>query len=329
MTKAQDINRFSIPLERRVATRVGLGDAGLSVLEFLCRRFDYQNPRQWVTHLEAQRIRVNQGPVDLHCRLSAGDTVEFRVPQAPEPPVNRDFSIVFENDDLLAVDKPANLPCHPAGPYFRHTLWGLLKERGLDRPLFAHRIDRETSGIVLVAKHISAIRHLRGEFEAMRVHKRYLTLVEGRFPRQMIRADGVLYPDPDSPVRKKRRFALGTRHGISARDVQYCRTVFKRIGVHGDLSLVEALPATGRAHQIRASLQTLGFPVVGDKLYGRDDGLFLRFIGDRLTAQDRKMLRIGRHALHAAEIRLRIAPRSRLLCFCSPLPPDLAGLLAG
>lgn len=316
-------------MQRKAKIRVGVREAGQTLLNLLCRRFDYLDKAAWLGYIAEGRLIVNQMPAEADTRLSIGDNIEFRFPPMSEPPINRDFSVIYDSRDLLVVDKPANLPCHPAGRYFNHTLWALLKEElGLDRPIFIHRIDRETSGIVLVAKNREAARRYRQAFDRGDVHKRYFAVVEGHFPDESIRAEGILYKDPISDIRKKRRFSQGHRCASGPVGSQACCTIFRKKSVHAGLSLVEALPRTGRAHQIRASLKNLEFPVVGDKLYGVDDTLFLRFIRDELTPQDRRRLRIDRQALHACEIRIRRAGDGRMLYLSSPLPPDIAGLLS-
>jgi 23S rRNA pseudouridine955/2504/2580 synthase/23S rRNA pseudouridine1911/1915/1917 synthase len=139
-------------------------------------------------------------------------------------------------------------------------------------------------------------------------------------------ARGHLFPDLRSPVRKKRRFcAEGTRP--PDRDGEFCETLFRGIRHRDGLSLVEATPITGRLHQIRATLLGLGYPVVGDKIYGPDDTLFIRFIEDRLTASDRTRLRLPRQALHAAGLAIRPPATMVSLVFDAPLPEDMASMI--
>ncbi len=329
MTKAQVLIEARRALARRAVIRTGPGDAGERLIDLLCRRFSYLGRGAWERHIAEGRLRVNGAPASGDRRLAAGDGVEFHMPPMEEPPVDRGYAVVYDDRRLIAVDKPGNLPCHPAGRYFRHTLWALLLERGVPQPIFIHRIDRETSGLVLVAKDRRTARRLGQEFAAGRVFKRYLAVVEGRFPEKALRAAGILHPDLSSTVRKKRRFSVPADPGCLPPGAESCRTDFSREAVAGGLSLVEALPRTGRAHQIRATLCSLGFPVVGDKLYGVDDTLFLRFLEGCLTSEDRRRLRIDRQALHASELRVPGAADGRTLRLLSPLPADMAALLAG
>jgi 23S rRNA pseudouridine955/2504/2580 synthase/23S rRNA pseudouridine1911/1915/1917 synthase len=248
------------------------------------------------------------------------------MPEGVEPPVATDFRIVYEDHDLLVVDKPASLPCHPGGRYFRHTLWSLLRERsGLASPLFVNRLDRETSGLVVVARHQEAARHCGRQWLAHRVEKRYLVMVEGMFLLPEMEASGSLAPDPGSAIRKKVRFFPGS--AASPANSRHCCTQLRRLASGNGLTLLEALPVTGRCHQIRATLCSLGFPVVGDKIYGVDERLFLRFLEDRLSAEDRLRLRLPRQALHGAGLSFQHPADNRLLHFVSPLPREMLDLL--
>jgi len=311
-----------------VQITVATGEEGQSLLGLLARRFSYLGRAQWHRHIRQKRILLNRRPTVAHARLACGDLLEFHPPLSPEPPVRQDYRILYEDEQILAVDKPANLPCHPAGRYFQNTLWHFLKvEHHLAQPIFIHRIDRETSGIVLVAKTATAAAACRRQFDDGKVEKCYLSVVEGKFPSDTIEASGYLFRDASSPVRKKQCFSTDRPFGWPATSVRWSHTTFSCRSVHDDLSLVEARPRTGRCHQIRATLLTLGFPIAGDKLYGVDERFFLRFIQNGLTSRDRCRLRLNRQALHAAEMQIRHPSENRILHLTAPLPSDLSGLL--
>ena len=266
--------------------------------------------------------------------LVAGDDVEFIAPDIPEPPVSFEVRVVFEDYDVMVVDKPANLPSHPAGRYFNHTLWAYLKTHAcLESPLLINRLDRETSGLVLVAKHTHAEARCRAQFAQRRVVKRYVALVEGAFP-EMARSSGWLIPDPESGVHKRRRFvpaAPGSDSGTPPPDAitsaEWADTGFRCLGFREGVSEVEAMLYTGRLHQIRATLASLGFPIVGDKVYGVDPMMFVRFCTDSLSDEDRRRLRLPRQALHAMELEFTHPSTGKPLMFHSSLPADMAGLV--
>ena len=314
-------------MKRRAVLHIGPNEAGTSVLDLLSGRFTYHRPEQWEALIAGAQIHLNRRPAGPRESLKLGDRLEYVGADLPEPSVDRDYSILFEDHHLLVVDKPANLPCHPAGRYFNHTLWALLKAGG-HYPCLApvHRLDRETSGIVVLAKTPVALKACQQQFREHQPHKLYLALVEGRFPRRSVTAAGFLAPDPGSAIRKKRRFYPMLSVTTPPVGACSCTTFLRRLTVCGDLSLVAVRPQTGRTHQIRATLLRLGYLLVGDKIYGLDETLFLRFIDDRLSAADRLCLRLPRQALHAARLGLKHPCTGQPLVFKAPLPADMRRL---
>jgi RluA family pseudouridine synthase len=313
---------------RRTVVRITPADAGRLLIDFVSGRFTYRSREEWQQELAAGRFLRNDEHATPQTRLAAGDRLIYLLPELAEPPAVLSFTVLYEDDDLLVADKPAGLPCHPAGRYFRHTLWALLREQhGLAGFSLINRLDRETSGLVLVAKHKKAARLCCQQFARRLVRKRYLVLVEGEFPAEQLAAVGWLAADPAGSIRKKVRFYSSTATETAPARAAECRTSFRRLRTHNGISLLEAIPATGRCHQIRATLCSLGFPLVGDKLYGVDDRLFLRFRQDSLTAADWQRLRINRQALHAAALCLRHPADNRNLAFSSPMPAAMRGLL--
>jgi len=310
--------------DNRRAITVQRADSGVTLIGLLDRRFTYQSLDQWEGHIASGRITVNGEPYPADRALQEGDEVRF-VPEArPEPDVRFDYRVIMSDDDFLFVDKPPDLPCHPGGIYLHHTLWALL-ERDWGTVHLVNRLDRETSGLVIVARNPAAAAFAAREMAERRVEKSYLVLVRGDFPERLD-AVGRLEPHPDSPVRKQLRFvpaedAGATREQAPARGIgrerapgrardrnpasEVCRTEFWLLRRCADgLSLVGARLHTGKTHQIRATLRSLGFPVVGDKIYGEDPAIFTRFIAGELTDADRRLLRMEHQALHCAELRL-------------------------
>ncbi|MBI5557666.1 MAG: RluA family pseudouridine synthase [Deltaproteobacteria bacterium] len=316
-------------MERKTSVCINPEEAGQRLLDFITSRFTYRNREEWQQELAGGRFVLNgETSATATTVLAAGDRLVYLLPELTEPPVALGFSVLYEDDDLLVVDKPANLPCHPGGRFFRHTLWALLREQqGLTGFSLINRLDRETSGIVLATKHKSAARHCYQQFAQRLVYKRYLALVEGEFPAESLQADGCLAADPNSVIRKKVRFYPGQAAEAVPAEAEKCSTRFLRLHAGCGISLLEAIPVTGRCHQIRATLCSLGFPVVGDKLYGVDEQFFLRFQQGRLTAGDWQRLRLDRQGLHAAGLRIRHPASGREMEFFSPLPAAMQSLL--
>ncbi len=285
---------------RRVETVVEPVSSGVRLDVYLSERFTYQSRTGWQEFVRSGRISVNGRPARPSRRLNAGDLIRFDTAGIAEPDVDASYRILLDSDSFLAADKPAPLPTHPGGCYFRNTLLSLLEERfGTLFPV--NRLDRETSGISIFAKTPEAAAALSRLFISRSVEKRYVAMVRGVFSEPVL-CRGFLSSDPNSPVRKKRRFTPK-----NPGDGEFCETAFEPIRDDGAFSLVLCRPKTGRLHQIRATLQSIGFPLVGDKLYGPDDTLFLRFLDDALTEEDRAALILPRQALHAS-----------LLAFFSP-----------
>lgn len=314
-----------VDTKRRASIVIATFEAGKPLIDFLSSRFRYHDRNQWLEHIDQNRLMINGFPAAADSVLQAGDFLEYCFQSIPEPTVDPDFSIIFEDRHILVINKPPCLPCHPAGRYFYHTLWSLLRKAGICSHMeLINRIDRETSGLVLIAKTSEAAHVCRHQFEKRRVFKRYLALVHGRFTEKRIMARGWIAPDSASRIRKKQRFYPLAR--TPALNAKACTTLICKKNSGDRVSLVQAVARTGRNHQIRATLLALGYPVVGDKLYGLDEEIFIRFIENRLDHADMAKLMISHQALHAAELQL-LHPESQLpVRFLAPMPAEMKKL---
>jgi 23S rRNA pseudouridine1911/1915/1917 synthase len=253
--------------------------------------------------------------------LAAGELIRLFRPLPVEPEVPREYSVLYEDEWLLAVDKPAGLPVHPTARYFRNTLTALLKERyGDQRPVLTHRLDSETSGVVLTAKTKAVESAVKKMFAARQVGKVYQAVVGGTPQPRSGRIDIPLGPDESSPVRVK---MAGRADGLPAL-TEY--TVEKEFPSRR-ISLVRCFPRTGRQHQIRAHLAHIGHPVVGDKMYGPDRNLFLEYVENGPTPEVIERAGFPRQALHATSLRLTHPVRGEEWEITSPLPPDIRSLV--
>src|SRR2546422_1712934 len=223
------------------------------------------------------------------------------------PVKTADPQVVFEDDDLLVVDKPGNLACHSSD---RATLAGWLRERGISTPRLINRLDRETSGLVLVAKNERAAKILGKQVLRREIEKEYVAICWGEFSHEAGTIDQPIAVRAGGPVFTKRVVDPAGKPSVTGFVVERRLTGF---------TVVRLRPRTGRAHQLRVHMAWLGHPIVGDKIYGPDEALYLRFIEEGVTAAMLETLLLPRHALHAERVAFR-HPRSQQPCaFSAPL----------
>ncbi len=224
-----------------------------------------------------------------------------------------------ENDRWLVLSKPAMVVCHPSkrGPW--SSLIGACREYlGLDRLHMPFRLDRETSGVVIFVKERETAGLMQNAVTHRRVSKVYHAVLVGEVRDPFI-ADGPIGPHPDSPVHTRRAVVEG---GSAA------RTWFRPIEAANGFTWVEVRPETGRMHQIRVHACHAGYPLLGDKIYGPGDTLYLRFIAGGMTADLRAVLGFERQALHCTEARFDpSAAWPEGLGFHAPLAADMAEFL--
>jgi len=254
-------------------------------------------------------ITVNDKNLKAGHKLDAGDVVVVSIPPEPPPtlaPEPIPLDIVYEDADLLVIDKPAGLAVHPAPGHPDHTLVnailaylpGLADGDDSLRPGIVHRLDKDTSGLILVAKNRVAQANLSAQFKSRSVKKSYLVLVKGRLtPR-----DGIIEAAIGRDPRNRQRMAVVSR-GREA------RTEYHVVRYVGGCTLLEIHPETGRTHQIRVHLAAIGFPVMGDATYGV------------------KSTKLSRQFLHASKLGFKLSSTGKYVEFESPLPPDLSRAL--
>ncbi len=250
-------------------------------------------------------------------RVRVGEVILLHRPPMDEPPAPTSFGVVFEDEHLYVVDKPAGLPVHPTARYHHHTLTWLLRQRfGDERPIITHRLDRETSGVLVCARNREAERAVKVQFQERTIEKRYLAIVKGSPEFNATLVDVPLGPAKRSEV----RIRMEPRYDAKGQPAQTELEVIERFE---GCALVRARPRTGRQHQIRAHLAFIGHPIVGDKIYGADERLFIDFVERGLTEEEWVRLELPRHALHAEQIELEHPAGGERIILVAPLAADL------
>jgi 23S rRNA pseudouridine1911/1915/1917 synthase len=295
--------------------------AGWRLDLYLCEKIRRLS-RARVQHILKTAL-VSNSRLKASTRVWPGLTFRLRRRSLVEPETPDNLREVHRDDALLVLDKPAGLPIHPTARYHHGTVVALLLRR--HGPAFqaapAHRLDRETSGLLVCGRTPQASRALMRAFQEGSVQKEYLAIVEG-WPQQ----DRFLV---DAPlIEGTPTIRIAVRVAASGRPAKTQFEVVQRF-LKGNVrfALLRCLPETGRQHQIRVHLQWAGFPLVGDKMYGPDPGYFDRFSRHCLEPEAWERLRLQRHALHASKLSLPHPQTGLPAVFTAPLPEDLAGFL--
>ncbi|MCB1158246.1 MAG: RluA family pseudouridine synthase [Leptospiraceae bacterium] len=305
-------------------THIKPEEAGKQLNEYLAGRFTYYTKEVWEEKISLNRILVSGEYADPSYLLQAGDSLSFFTEDFYEPEVDQNFHILFEDEFFFAVEKSGNLPVHPAGRYQEHNLLTVLKKAGKESLYIINRLDRETSGLVLFAKQKEYTHKFSSLFGDRKVEKTYIVYVHGDFPDEYL-ARGYLQTDTQSKIRKKQTFSEISEEGV------FSETFFQKIGYGKGISKVLAFPKTGRLHQIRASLHSIGFPVYGDKIYGKSEQVFLEFIqkGEDIFKEDwiSELCPGKRQALHAHKLSFVHPFTKGAILLESPEPEDMKGIL--
>lgn len=275
-------------------------EEGRELLEWISSRYTYHSKEKWAEYIDDGRIKIDDNLVSTDRKLLNGELVVYYPEPIIEPPINGDYQTIYEDDDLLVINKPSDLPCHPGGIYFEHTLWYILKQK-YEYISLINRLDRETSGVMLIAKNKISAKFYFNEMMERNIEKEYKVLIHGTIT-ESIDAKGWLVPDTESIIRKKRKFipdTLAEQPPEGIPNKEYAYTIFNPLKSMNGFTLMDCKILTGRTHQIRATICSLGYPVVGDKIYGIDDSYFFKFINDTLTDEEWDNLKLENQALHS------------------------------
>ncbi|MBL8751322.1 MAG: RluA family pseudouridine synthase [Planctomycetes bacterium] len=299
-------------------TTVPAAAHGAPLVGWLVQRFTYFDAAAWRQEIAAGRLRRNGATASTDDRLGAGDVVDY----APPPPAPRPdlvLPILFDDADLVAIDKPAHLVAHRDGAFPANTFLHELERRvQATAPLhLVHRLDRETSGVLLLARHPGAAVAMQRQFEAGTVTKAYLAFVRGVVATDSFTVDAAVGPARDTTIAARRAVLPAASPGARA-----ARTDFEVLERFPSCTLVRASPHTGRTHQIRVHLEHAGHPLVGDALYGRSDAEYEEHVRRRKAGEPPH----DRQRLHAQSLVARHPTSGARLVLEAPMPRDFTSL---
>lgn len=275
---------------------------------------------QWQRLIKEQRVLVDGHSARPSQRLSGDEQVVADIPEAVESDLTPEpipLDIRYEDGDILVVNKPAGMVVHPGTGHDGGTLVNALLAHCPDlsgigntkRPGIVHRLDKNTSGLLVVAKNDLAQRMLQEQFKKRTVYKKYLALVNGQIQPPEALIDAPIGRDPRQ--RKKMSVIVpGTPRADSSR-ARTAQTRYRTLTLYEDYSFVQCVLHTGRTHQIRVHMAYAGYPIVGDTVYGRR----------------KQRLHLKRYFLHAAELSLRRPSDEKELTFSAELPEELQDIL--
>ncbi len=322
--------------------------SGVRIDSFLARHFRNYTPWKLQRLVAAGQVKLDDNTVEIEERVYQGDRVSVRLIEPPDKvhrPQPLPIDIVYEDAWLIVVDKPPGQIVHPAGDLQTGTLCNALQHHfdqqtawpGLLRPGIVHRLDRMTSGLIVVAKEHLAHRQLSIQFQQERISKSYLALVEGILADDRGTID---IPIGTSPEAGSVLMSCSPEAG----DRRPSRTDYEVLARGAEHTLVRALPRTGRNHQIRLHMATIGHPVVGDEFYGPLGAIKLskaeyKALCARRAKGSKSQINVdsvddaeadeptGRHALHAHRLEFEHPILGGRIEFESPLPSDLQTLV--
>jgi 23S rRNA pseudouridine1911/1915/1917 synthase len=281
--------------------------------------------------IDARAVLINGQPTKASYKVRLGDEIRVWLPElADDAPVPEEIPlrVVYEDDALTVVDKPPGMVVHPAKGHWSGTLVNALQFHydtlstvaGENRPGIVHRLDRDTTGLLLVAKDDLAHRGLAQQFEQRTIHKEYLALVSGVPQRDSDYIERTIGFHPTN--REKMAIRLPEDGGKEA------VTFYEVLERFDGFALVRCKPQTGRTHQIRVHLAHIGHPIVADKAYSGRDRLTLGDVAGAAAGDDAGKVLIDRQALHAHALSFRHPRTGVVISLTSPLPEDMAGVLA-
>ncbi|KMQ51679.1 Ribosomal large subunit pseudouridine synthase A [Chitinispirillum alkaliphilum] len=291
-----------------------------NIIDYLSGRFTYHDENEWANRVRLGKVSVNGSLSSESDVVNGSDIVAYDAGEFEEPEADLNYSIVYEDEWILGVNKPGNLLVHRAGKSFRNNL--IYQLRNMHNPSFpdshaVHRLDRETSGVILVAKNSEIMSCFSDSFRVGSVEKIYRAVCLGRVPQEISFIDKPICKDKFAPVRHKFKVDETGKSAVTE--------VLKIRHFQDTASLLTLKPITGRTHQIRVHLASIGHPVIGDKLYSLSDEKYLRWLDNPKNLPEE--LQTPRQALHCESLRFTHPFTGRETEISAPMTDDMNDLI--
>jgi RluA family pseudouridine synthase len=292
---------------------------GTNIIDYLCTRFTYLSRQEWEENVTNGKISIDAKTPDLNYIVEPGTTLVYDPGEFEEPPANLEYKIIYEDEWFIGINKPGNLLVHRAGKSFRNNLMYQLRYNN-DPPFPdahpTHRLDRDTSGVVLVAKNVQERAAVGTSFAEQKINKQYSAIVHG-------------IPDGsqriiDAPIANAQCPSISYKFHVDQLGKPAVTELLNITPIGNNFSLLKLKPHTGRTHQIRIHCAFIGHPIVGDKLYGLSEAEYIQW-RDQPTLNTPVLF--YRHALHCAAMEFVHPIDNRLVRIEAPLPQDMLDLI--
>ena len=287
---------------------------GKRIDKYLGDKFLFLSRNEWAKRLKKNEVFVNGKPVKSSYKLRNNDAVSYFCPAAKEPEVNRNIEVIWEKSGVVAVNKPPNLPMHEGGRYRKNTFCEIIKSILGPQWASVHRLDRETSGIVLCAQSPDLRNALSAELRNRTMQKIYFAIVHG-VPSCSSFVSEELLGETKNTLFRVKNWVIP--QGLPS------KTLFSIIESKNNFSLLKVVPKTGRTHQIRIHSSYAGFHLVGDKKYHPDESIFLDYIDHGFTERVKDAVKFDRLCLHASFLSFKHPLTNELCEIDSPMPNDM------
>lgn len=295
--------------------------SGTKLIDYLTQRFTYHTKDEWIENIKRGKVMLDDNYPFVNDKIKPGMILVYDPGEFEEPSANLNYSIIYEDEWFLGINKPANLLVHRAGRSFKNNL--IYQIRHVHQPRFetahtVHRLDRDTSGVILVAKNTHARSEVGKQFLEGSVEKEYIAIVQG-IPDLAINKEICL------PIGKMELSEVHYKFGVDPDGKPASTLITNCIELGTAHSLLTVKPLTGRTHQIRIHLAAIGHTIVGDKLYGLSEKEYLHWRDNPEQRIDE--LQFPRHALHCRKMSFYHPYLKTNTTIEAPLPEDMLILI--